>query len=142
MVANSYAKTYHAQSVLTASPGQLVLMLFDGALRFLRQANAGFAMPEDDPRRIEVINRNLLKAQAILDELQDSLDKKSGGDFAETMERLYEYHRRHLIQANLRKDPALVIPVEKFIEEIRGAWSEMLRKEESACLGGGIAQKF
>ncbi|MBI3885840.1 MAG: flagellar export chaperone FliS [Opitutae bacterium] len=142
MVANSYARTYQAQAVMTASPGQLVLMLYDGALRFLRQARAGFELPEDDPRRIEIINRNLLKAQAIIDELQDTLDKKAGGEFAATMERLYDYHRRQLIQANVHKNPALLDPVEKFLEEIRGAWAEMLRKEESACLGGGVALKY
>ena len=112
MVANSYARTYQTQSVMTASPGQLVLMLYDGALRFLRQARAGFEMPEDDLRRIEIINRNLLKAQAIIDELQDTLDKRAGGEFALTMERLYEYHRTQLIQANIRKDPELLAPVD------------------------------
>lgn len=142
MVANSYARTYQTQSVMTASPGQLVLMLYDGALRFLRQARAGFEMPEDDLRRIEIINRNLLKTQAIIDELQDTLDKRAGGEFALTMERLYEYHRTQLIQANIRKDPELLAPVEKFLEEIRGAWAEMLRKEESACLSGGVALKY
>jgi len=142
MVANSYAKTYQTQSVLTASPGRLVLMLYDGALRFVQQANAGFDMPEDDPRRIEIINRNLLKAQAIIDELQDTLNKGAGGEFAVTMDRLYDYHRTQLIQANVSKNRALVVPVEKFLEEIRDAWAEMLRKEDSPCLGGGVALKY
>ena len=141
MVANNYARAYQAQSVLTASPGRLVLMLFDGALRFLRQAQAGFDIPEDDPRRIEIINHNLLKAQAIIDELQDTLDRKAGGEFAMTMDRLYNYHRGRLIEANLRKNPALLPPVEKFLQEIRAAWAEMLRKEESGRLAEGIALK-
>lgn len=141
MVANNYARAYQAQSVLTASPGQLVLMLFDGALRFLHQAQAGFEIPDDDPRRIEIINRNLLKVQAILDELQDTLDRKAGGEFAATMDRLYNYHRGRLIEANLRKNPALLPPVEAFLVEIRTAWAEMLRKEESGRLTGGVALK-
>ena len=136
MVANAYARTYHTQSVLTASPGQLVLMLFDGALRFLALAKQGFVIREDDPRRIEVIHKNLMKVQAILDELQATLDKEQGGDFAATMDRLYDYHRRLVLEANLKKQAEPLEQVEYFLQEIRSAWAEMLRKEEGARLEG------
>ncbi len=66
MVPSGYARTYRANSVLTASPGQLVLMLYDGALKAIALAREGFEKMPDDPRRIEVINQQLLKAQAIL----------------------------------------------------------------------------
>ena len=65
---NGYAKTYRANAILTASPGQLVLMLFDGALKAMDLAKDAFERPETDPRRIEVINDQLQKAQAIIAE--------------------------------------------------------------------------
>src|SRR5687767_979528 len=103
MVATGYARTYRANAVLTASPGQLVLMLYDGALKAMALARQGFENPADDPRRIEVINHQLLKAQAILTELQNGLNMEVGGEFAQTMHRLYDYHNRRLLEANLRK---------------------------------------
>src|SRR5882724_3611497 len=103
MVANGYAKTYRVNAVLTASPGQLVLMLYDGALKALAIAQEAFNRPPDDMRRIEIINTQLLKAQAILHELQDGLNMQVGGEFAQTMRRLYDYHCRRLYEANIRK---------------------------------------
>jgi flagellar biosynthetic protein FliS len=84
MVATGYARTYRANAILTASPGQLVLMLYDGALKAIAIAREGFNSPVDDPRRIEVINHQLLKAQAILTELQNGLNLEAGGEFAQT----------------------------------------------------------
>src|SRR5678815_171263 len=103
MVATGYARTYRANAVLTASPGQLVLMLYDGALKALSLAREAFAQPIDEPKRIECINSQLLKAQAILGELQSGLNMEAGGEFARTMHRLYDYHNRRLLEANLRK---------------------------------------
>ena len=136
MVANGYVKTYRANAVLTASPGQLVLMLFDGALKAMALARVAFDRPEGDPRRIETIHRNLMKVQAILDELQATLDKEKGGEFAATMDKLYDYYRRRIIEANLKKNAEPLDEVEKFLNEIRSAWAEMLRKEEGARLEG------
>ncbi len=132
MLANAYARTYKSNAVLTASPGQLVLMLYDGALKALAIARDAFGRPEDDPRRIEVINQQLLKAQDILGELQAGLNREAGGEFAETMHRLYDYHIRRLLQANLQKKVEPVIEVERLVNELRDAWSEMLRTYDPA----------
>lgn len=128
MLANTYARTYKTNAVLTASPGQLVLMLYDGALKALALAREGFSCPEDDPRRIELINQQLIKAQTILIELQAGLNLEAGGEFAQTMHRLYDYHIRRLLQANLQKQVEPVIEVERLVNELRDAWSEMLGK--------------
>ncbi|MBA3849069.1 MAG: flagellar export chaperone FliS [Opitutus sp.] len=130
MVAQDYARTYRANSVLTASPGQLVLMLFDGALKAMNVARDAFARPPEDVRRIEVINTQLIKAQNIIRELQGSLNHEAGGDFAKTMERLYDYYVRRLTEANLRKEEEPVIEVERLLREVRDAWAEMLRKQD------------
>jgi flagellar protein FliS len=112
-------------------------MLYDGALKALAIARDAFGRPEDDPRRIETINQQLIKAQDILGELQAGLNLKAGGEFAETMHRLYDYHIRRLLQANLQKKVEPVIEVERLVNELRDAWSEMLRNYDPASAPTG-----
>ena len=134
MVAQDYARTYRSNAVLTASPGQLVLMLYDGALKALHGARGAFAMSNEDPRRIEIINTQLLKAQAIISELQSTLNLDAGdGKFAREMHRLYDYYLRRLMEANLRKNEQPVAEVERLLLEVRNAWAEMLTKNERAA---------
>ena len=138
MVANGYAKAYQTQAVLTASPGQLVLMLYDAALRFLAQAHAAMEMDERDWRRIEVINRNLQKAQNIIAELKGTLNHDAGGVVASNLDQLYDYYNRRLYEANFKKDIAPVIEVEGLLRELRDGWAEMLhRREDPADLPPG-----
>jgi flagellar protein FliS len=134
MRADGYARTYRANAVLTASPGQLVLMLYDGALKALALAREAFARPEDDLRRIAAINEQLLKAQAIINELQSGLNPEAGGEFARTMHRLYDYHNRRLLEANLRKREEPVIEVEGLVRELREAWAQMLAQGGDASV--------
>jgi flagellar protein FliS len=136
MVAKGYAQAYRATAVLTASPGMLVLMLFDGALKSMAMAREAFNRPKSDFKRFEVINHNLIKAQRILLELQSGLDMKEGGEFAANMHRLYDYHMRRLFEANIRKDEKPVIEVEDLVRQIRDAWAEMLSKRDTT-MGAG-----
>lgn len=136
MVAQDYARTYRANSVLTASPGQLVLMLYDGALRSLALAREGFARPERDLRRIELINAQLLKAQNIILELQSTLNHEAGGEFSRTLDQLYDYYARRLWEANIRKEEAPVIEVERMLRELRDGWAEMLNKHDPGAPSG------
>jgi flagellar protein FliS len=129
--ANPGARAYQTQSILTASPGQLVLLMYDGCLRFMAQARAGFALPEDNPRRIETIHTALLRSQAIISELRANLDMEAGGDIAVNLDRLYDYHLRRLFECNLRKDEAPLIEVELLVRTLRDAWAEMLRSNET-----------
>ncbi|HYD82404.1 MAG TPA: flagellar export chaperone FliS [Opitutus sp.] len=130
MVANGYVKTYRSNAVLTASPGQLVLMLYDGALKAMAIAIEAFERPEDDTGRIQVINHQLQKAQNIIAELQNGLNLEAGGDFAQTLFRLYDYHNRRLFEANLKKDVAIIHEVDNLVRSLRDAWAEMLTKQE------------
>lgn len=130
-VAPGYARAYQAQAVLTASPGQLVLMLYDGALRFLGYARDALASPVEEPRRIEIINTNLIKAQNILAELQGTLNHDAGGDHAANLDRLYEYYLRRLFEANMKKKIEPVIEVEGLLRQLRDGWAEMLRAQET-----------
>jgi flagellar protein FliS len=135
MGAQAYARTYRANAVLTASPGHLVLMLYDGVLKSLAIARDAFGRAEEDPRRLETINVQLLKAQSILYELQNGLNLEAGGEFAQTMNRLYEYHTRRLLEANLRKKVEPVIEVERLVGQLREAWAQMLAQ------GGGVSSE-
>ena len=132
MPATAYAQTYRANAVLTASPGQLVLMLYDGVLKALAITRDAFARPVDDPRRIETINHQLLKAQTIISELQGGLNLEAGGEFALTLQRLYDYHNRRLLEANLRKQVEPVVEVERLVRELRNAWAEMLCTQDTS----------
>lgn len=131
MLAQGYARTYRSNAILTASPGQLVLMLYDGALKSLALAQEAFKQPDSDFRRIELINQHLLKAQAIITELQAGLNMDAGGDFAKTMHRLYDYHNRRLLEANLRKQIEPVVEVERLLRELRDAWAQMLSQQDN-----------
>ena len=133
MYAQNYARAYRSNSILTASPGQLVLMLFDGALNALAIARAACDDPAADPRRFEVIHTQLTKAQKIIAELQGTLNLEAGGEFAKTMYRLYDYYDRRLVEANMKKQSAPIAEVEKLLGEVRNAWSEMLREKDSAA---------
>lgn len=133
------ARAYRSSTVLTASPGQLVLMMYDGALKALGQAREAFARPEDDIRRIEIINSQLIKAQNIIGELQDTLNLEAGGEFAATLRRLYDYYNRRLVEANLRKQAEPIIEVERLLGELRGAWAEMLRNQDASTTAPALA---
>ena len=121
------SKTYKAITVNTASPGRLVLMLFDGALRFMGAALRGFN-EEDFIKRNETIHNNLVKTQDILRELQASLDMQIGGEFSGRMHALYDFMLAGLQQANLSKDPEPIRTAERMLGEIRDAWAQMLER--------------
>jgi flagellar protein FliS len=140
MYAKDFARTYRANSILTASPGQLVLMLFDGALNSLALARNACDDPTGDPRRFEVIHTQLSKAQRIIAELQGTLNMEAGGEFARTMYRLYDYYDRRLMEANMKKQAAPIAEVERLLGEVRSAWAEMLREKDSAAPAPALHQ--
>jgi flagellar protein FliS len=117
--------SYRQVATQTASPGQLVLMLFDGAIGFLERASEGF-QSSDVLERNQTFNNNLLKAQAIISELDCSLNLDEGGELAHTLRRLYHYFDRRLNESNMRKDDEGVREVIQRLTVLRAAWSQML----------------
>lgn len=130
--------SYRSVSVDTASPGKLILMLFDGALRFLHLAEDGFRQTDLRVRQ-ETIHNNIVKTQNIILELQRSLNVRDGGEFAVNMFRIYDYMMQQLIQANTRKDPEGVRVVIGLVGEIRGAWDEMLQQQGATVQAAGMS---
>jgi flagellar protein FliS len=118
-------KSYKQVATQTASPGQLTLMLFDGIIRFLEQARHGFQ--STDPVEFnQTINNNILKAQAIINELNYSLNMDAGGELAQTLRQLYLYFDRRLLESNVRKEPCGIEEVLTRITILRGAWAQMM----------------
>ncbi len=123
-------QSYRRMAAQTATPGQLVLMLFDGAINFLERAAKGFEL--DDPLEFNAtINNNILKAQAIINELNASLDMEAGGEVAANLRRLYEYMDFRLTESNRTKTPEGVQEVIQRLGVIRDAWAEMMRRQNA-----------
>jgi len=122
---NPYAtvrQAYAESSVLTASPGQLVVMLYDGAIRFLRQS-AEHMRAGDRERARERMRR----AEAVIDELNGTLDM-SYGEVAERLRAIYLFSKRRLIRANLDFDPAKVDSVARMLAELRDAFAQVVER--------------
>lgn len=121
-------QSYRQVATRTASPGQLVLMLYEGAIRFLDRAQAGFQL-EDPVELNTTVNNNIIRAQEIIRELDCSLNLDQGGELAVQLRRLYDYFDRILLESNIRKDPKGVIEVIARLGVLRDAWATMLRKQ-------------
>lgn len=116
-------KAYRQAAVETAAPEKLVLMLYDGAIRFIGQARGAL-----DNGNLAEVNRLLLKAQDIVMELMVSLDR-SAGKIADNLFLVYDYIYWRLVQANVEKDHAKMEEAKSMLAELREAWAQALRLE-------------
>lgn len=131
MVSRNPWESYRRVATQTAPPGQLILMLYDGALRALDQALRGFA--SDDPATANAtIHNGTQKAVDIIRELNFSLNMERGGEFAATLRRLYDYFERRLFESNLRKERAGIEEVQRHLQILRDAWATMLAQQGAA----------
>lgn len=119
--ANAYAKVGMESGVLSASPHQLIVMLFDAAQTSIRAARLHMQagnIPEKGKaisRAVDIINRGLVEA----------LDHERGGELAGRLEQIYDYVTRLLLQANLRNDQQSLDQAANLLEEIGSAWREI-----------------
>lgn len=119
--------SYRKVATQTATPGQLVLMLYDGALNFLEKALTGFDFR--DPRLFnQTISNNIIRAQAIIHEMNASLNMQAGGEVASNFRRLYNYFYKRLTQANRTKQKAPIQEIITHLRNLRDSWAEMLRR--------------
>ncbi len=114
---------YKDTEIQTANQGKLIVMLYDGAIRFLRVAQDNL-----NPRTYDVANTNIIKAQDIITELMLSLNME-GGEVAQNLFNLYAYMKKRLLEANMAKDSAVIDEVIKLIEPLKSAWEEVLGRE-------------
>jgi flagellar protein FliS len=113
---------YQRALIETASPTRLIVLLYDGAVRF-----CGMAIEAIEAKDLEGQNQNLIKAQRILGELISSLDKSAGGEVAENLSRLYVHMLEQLVNANLNDDIEPVKTVQRMLMELRDTWQEVDR---------------
>ncbi|MGD6903061.1 flagellar export chaperone FliS [Bacillus infantis] len=113
-------QSYQQNSVTTASPGELTLMLYNGCLKFILQAKKAIA-----GKNIEAKNTNIQKAQNIIRELMVTLNMDQ--EVSQNMMSLYDYMNRQLIEANLKSDTAILDEVEGLVTEFRDTWKEVIQ---------------
>jgi len=124
-------QSYRKVATQTASPAQLVLMLYDGAISFLEKSLTGFNYT--DPLEFNLtINNNVLRAQAIINEMNSRLDMEQGGEIAANFRRLYNYFHRRLYEANNKKKKEPIVEVLMRLRVLRDSWAQMLQQGSGA----------
>ncbi len=116
---NAYAQ-YNNSKVLTASPAELVLMLYEGAIKFCNIAI--MALENND---IQKAHTNIVKVERIIDHFRMTLDMKY--PVAEDFERIYKYLSERLVQANIKKDKEILEEVCGHLRSVRDTWKEVMR---------------
>ena len=114
------AAVYNDNSILTASPAELTLMLYEGAIKF---CNIAIIALEND--NIEKANLNIIKAERIISEFRATLDFKYPS--ANQFEIVYDYIYSRLIVGNFKKDKVIIEDALGYIREMRDTWKEVMR---------------
>lgn len=115
------SQVYQEQQVNTASPQELVLMLYNAGLRFAKMAKM-----EIEGRDYEAAHRHLIRVQDIITELTLGLNREV--EIAGQLADLYDFMKRHTIAANTKKDPQMIDDVIFFFEELRATWKEAMER--------------
>ncbi len=137
MMPNPYQQ-YQSTQIQTASTGDLILLLYDGALRFLGRADLAIS-----ERRLDQASTDIGKAQDIVLELLSGLDFERGGDLAVQLRELYVFIYNALIEANVKKDAEKVRTAIRLLDRVREAWRSVIRGSAAAApapaRAGGLA---
>ena len=118
-VPNAYAQ-YQNNKVMTASPAELTLMLYDGAIKF-----CNLAITAVEQRDIQKAHTNIVKVEKIIDYLRQTLDMKYS--VAQDFENIYVYLSGCLVQANMKKDVEILNEVSTHLHSVRDNWKEVMR---------------
>ena len=120
---NPYAQ-YNNSKILTASPAELTLMLYEGAIKFCNIAIMGI-----EQKDIEKAHVNIVKVQRIIDEFRSTLDRKY--PVAEDFDRVYVYILQRLFEANIKKDKEILEEVLVHLRSMRDTWKEVMQKNRT-----------
>lgn len=121
-MANPYQK-YKTNSILSASREQILLMLYEGAIKFTK-----LALEASESNRIADRGKNILRGYDIVMELQLSLDHKIGGDLSKQLDQLYTYILEQYTKANMTGDPAALKSAIKVLENLYEGWQLAVEK--------------
>ncbi|TWT04482.1 flagellar export chaperone FliS [Planococcus sp. CPCC 101016] len=112
-------QAYQQNSVMTASPQELTLMLYNGSLKFIKMAKRAMA-----DKHFEEKNTNIIKAQNIVQELRITLDLKI--EMSAALAQMYEYMYSRLLDANMKNDLEALEEVETLMKDMRNTWKEAM----------------
>ena len=115
---------YKKTQVTTANQGKLIVMLYDGAIKFLN-----IALDNMGPRTYDIVNTNIIKTQDIITELLLSLNMNEGGEISQNLFNLYMFFKKELLQANIKKDADIIKNVTKMLKDLREAWDKISSNE-------------
>lgn len=119
---NPYAQ-YNNSKILTASPAELTLMLYEGAIKF-----CNIAIVAIEKKDMEKANYNIKRVQKIVDEFRATLDMKY--PVAEDFDRVYIYLQRRLLEANVSKDKEIMEEVATHLRSMRDTWKEVMKRNK------------
>ncbi len=119
MVNNGYNQ-YKENSVYTATPEELTLMLYNGLVKFIMLAQSAI-----DEKNIERANNSIIRAQDIVREFQGTLDMKY--EVSKHLDSIYDYMYRRLIQANIKKDKAILEEMLEMAKDLRDTWTQAMK---------------
>jgi flagellar protein FliS len=108
---------YQDSSVTTQSKGRLIVMLYEGAIKFMK-----LAIKEIEAGNHKEKGQYINKAQDIINELNVVLDMDAGGEIATNLRKLYCFMSRRLSEANIKRDPQIIREVIKLMEELNQSW--------------------
>lgn len=118
----AYAQ-YNNSKILTASPAELTLMLYDGAIKF-----CNIAIMSIEKKEIQMAHNNIVKVENIVNYLQSTLDMKY--PVAQDFDRIYVYLQQRLLQANMKKDPEILNEVCEHLRSVRDTWKAVMEKTQ------------
>ncbi len=129
---NAYKETH----IKTASGGRLIIMIYDEAVRQLDYAIEAL---EGKPQKFDLASNAIIKTQDLITELMVSLDFEKGGEIAQNLFSLYMFFNRQLMDANVKKDVAMLKSVLGFVSDLRDAWHQAINKTSvKGQTSGGI----
>lgn len=130
------AQAYFQTQVTTTSQGELLLLLYDGAIKFLTQAKERMAARDMAGKGVLIS-----KALDVINELDGSLNAEKGGDLAGNLHKLYFYCSTRLLTANLKLDPNLIDEVIKILSGLRGAYAQIVNTPEAQAAAADVAAR-
>ena len=124
-MSNYQTEAYKQTRVKTAGQGQMIVMLYDEAIK---QIDRAIQFLSENSKQLDHVNNAILKARDIITELMVSLDMEQGGEFASQIFSVYQWFNEQLMEGNIKKDSTPLIQVRDMMIEIRDAWSKIIGK--------------
>ncbi len=117
--------SYKETQIKTATPAKLILMLYDGAIKYI---NMAVEKIDKKYKAYDEVSNHIIRAQDIVTELIVSINFEKGGEIAKNLFSLYMYMNRRLLEANIKKNSTVLEEVKKLLVELRSAWAEIANK--------------